>query len=193
MGERLQTPPERRITRQPPTAHGVPTTSAILAAHVRWSSSKCAPVRSSGVTWSDTENDMPALHPTPCRPGMWRSAEPAPRGRRTPWHHPTERQRLHRPKQGGTQGVLRACDQKKPGLTCLCVQVDLSDRRPSDYESWSTCPASAGGSSWLLTSPGSSVECAPDQGRYSPWNDHGNDHRSRLCISFDGSKRAIPS
>jgi hypothetical protein len=48
---------DRLFTRQRATVHGV-LPSAVLAGHVGWSSSQCAPVGSSGGRWNDIQHDI---------------------------------------------------------------------------------------------------------------------------------------
>jgi hypothetical protein len=66
----------------------------------------------------------------PCRTHGWRSAEPVPRGRRAPQHHPTERQHLHRPDSATPKRADCESRGQAVGLSCRSVVARFLRRPP---------------------------------------------------------------
>src|SRR5215216_1347112 len=96
------------------------------------SSSQCAPVRPSSAGWNDIENDIPPLHPTPCRSNValgraGASGPPRPLAppNRAPAASSTERGRHRRNAESLRPDTSR--------LTCLCVQGERQLERIGEH------------------------------------------------------------
>jgi len=96
------------------------------------SSSQCAPVRPSSAWWNDIENDIPPLHPTPCRSNValgraGASGPPRPLAppNRAPAASSTERGRHRRNAESLRPDTSR--------LTCLCVQGERQLERIGEH------------------------------------------------------------
>ena len=88
---------------------------------------RASSVRRPTIPRNDRGNDLPPAHPAPYPLHRRRSAEPVPRGRRAPWHHPTERQQLHRPKPPGTEAAARTAARRAAHSLVRVMRATIKD------------------------------------------------------------------